>query len=58
MDNTHNRHNNSWICQDPDAIPMVFKCKNLASVMVLGVVFSMDHVMLPQFFLVGLRSNK
>ncbi|QQP40728.1 Transposable element tcb2 transposase [Caligus rogercresseyi] len=38
LDRTHNRQNTRWICQDPEGVPMVFKSKNPASVMVLGVI--------------------
>ena len=58
VDCTHNKQNTRWICQDPEDVPMVFKTKNLASVMVLGVISSDRHVMRPHFLAVGLRINK
>ncbi|QQP36465.1 Uncharacterized protein FKW44_021583, partial [Caligus rogercresseyi] len=36
-----------WICQDPEDVSMVFKSKNLALVMVLGVISSDDDVIAP-----------
>eukprot|EP00096_Caligus_rogercresseyi_P000682 TRINITY_DN11174_c0_g1_i1.p1 TRINITY_DN11174_c0_g1~~TRINITY_DN11174_c0_g1_i1.p1 ORF type:complete len:211 (+),score=40.62 TRINITY_DN11174_c0_g1_i1:134-766(+) len=47
LDRTHNRQNTRWICQDPEDVPMVFKSKNPASVMVLGVISSDGDVMAP-----------
>ncbi|QQP53276.1 Transposable element tcb2 transposase [Caligus rogercresseyi] len=40
LDRTHNRQNTRWICKDPEDVSMVFKYKNPASVMVLGVISS------------------
>lgn len=56
---THPQHKNSkWICQDPVDIPMVFKSKNPASVMLLGVISSENRVMSPHLFPVGPSTNK
>ncbi|QQP51549.1 Uncharacterized protein FKW44_012956 [Caligus rogercresseyi] len=47
LDRTHNRQNTTWICQDPEDVPMVFKSKKPASVIVLGVISSDGDVMAP-----------
>ncbi len=50
VDKKRNRQNDRWICKEPSEVPMVFRSKNPASVMVLGVISSQGHVMPPHFF--------
>ncbi len=57
VDRSCNRQNTRWICKDPADVPMVFRTKNPAAVMVLGVISSEGHVMPPHFFSVGLKIN-
>ncbi|QQP39549.1 Transposable element tcb2 transposase [Caligus rogercresseyi] len=45
-----NRQNGRWICREASEVPMVFRTKNPAAVMVLGVISSEGHVMPPHFF--------
>ncbi|QQP54113.1 Transposable element tcb2 transposase, partial [Caligus rogercresseyi] len=42
--------NDRWICREASEVPMVFRTKNPAAVMVLGVISSEGHVMPPHFF--------
>jgi len=58
VDRSFNRQNDRWICQDPEDVPMVYRSKNPASIMVLGVVSSEGDVMVPHFFEVGLKINQ
>ncbi|QQP53454.1 Transposable element tcb2 transposase, partial [Caligus rogercresseyi] len=50
VDRNSNRRNGRWICRDPKDVPMVFRTKNPASIMVLGVICSNGSVMPPHFF--------
>ncbi|QQP36657.1 Transposable element tcb2 transposase, partial [Caligus rogercresseyi] len=42
--------NDRWICREASEVPMVFRTKNPAAVMVVGVISSEGHVMPPHFF--------
>ncbi|QQP49227.1 Transposable element tcb2 transposase, partial [Caligus rogercresseyi] len=50
MATDRNRRNDRWICREASEVPMVFRTKNPAAVMVLGVISSEGHVMPPHFF--------
>ncbi|QQP39315.1 Transposable element tcb2 transposase [Caligus rogercresseyi] len=50
LDKKRNRQNDRWICREASEVPMVFRTKNPAAVMVLGVISSEGHVMPPHFF--------
>ncbi len=58
MDRSHNCQNSRWICQDPADVPVVFRSKNPAGVMVLGVISSEGNIMPPHFFPQGLKVNQ
>ncbi len=58
LDRTANRRNDRWICKDPKDVPMVFRSKHPAAVMVLGVICSNGAVMPPHFFLPKQRVTK
>ncbi|QQP52332.1 Transposable element tcb2 transposase [Caligus rogercresseyi] len=42
--------NDRWISREASEVPVVFRTKNPAAVMVLGVISSEGHVMPPHFF--------
>ncbi|QQP41963.1 Transposable element tcb2 transposase [Caligus rogercresseyi] len=50
VEQKRNRQNDRWICREATEVPMVFRTKNPAAVMVLGVISSEGHVMPPHFF--------
>lgn len=50
VDQTHNRQNDRWLAKEKGDVPVVFRTKNPASVMTLGVISSQGHVMPPHFF--------
>ncbi|QQP53248.1 Transposable element tcb2 transposase, partial [Caligus rogercresseyi] len=50
LDKKRNRQNDRWICREASEVLMVFRTKNPAAVMVLGVISSEGHVMPPHFF--------
>ncbi len=58
VDWSRNKQNSRWICKDPAAVPMVFRTKNPAAVMVLGVISSKGDVTPPHFFSVGPKINQ
>lgn len=57
VDSKINRRNDRWLCQDPKEVPVKMTTKHPASLMVLGVVSSLGHVMPPHFFLKGESVN-
>ncbi len=58
VDITINRRNKRWICKEASEVPMVFRSKKPASVMVLGVISTNGDVMPPHFFKPGQMVNK
>lgn len=58
VDQSFNKQNDRYICQDPADVPMVFRSKNPAAIMVLVIISSEGHVMPPHFFSVGLKINQ
>ena len=57
VDEVANRQNTRVVAFDPSEVPPVIKSKNLASVMVFGVVASDGKVMPPHFIEAGLKIN-
>ena len=58
VDSMINWRNNRYLCQDLVDVPVKMMPKHPASVMVLGVVSSLGHVMPPHFFGKGESVNK
>ncbi len=58
VDKSRNRQNDRWICGDITDVPMVFKSKNPAVIMCLGIMFSNGDIMEPHFFWKGEKANQ